>query len=221
MEPSVLKKLLSGLLLASLVACASTPPPAPAPVAGTPAGFLVRDPTFTYCELEAFVAHDAARQTLLFGQGQEAMLANAKGDASLTQLINEIFRQVKEEGLEDHARFASAQFYQCVDREKLSLPRNPGGAAVCLARTDIVFFLNADRQRGKSPEEANQRLKDTLRSASQTVYPHDLIDQLTPMAYRIQNEDDHYELRRFVFETCLVPKDWRDWWNSTHEEKVQ
>lgn len=221
MEHPVVKRLLAGLLVMMSVACASTPPSAPAPSAGTAARHLVRDPAFLLCEAEAFVAHDAARQTLLFEQGQEAMLANAKGDASLTRLINEIFRQIREEGLKEHAKFGSAQFFQCVDREQLPVARNPGGAAVCLARTDMVFFLNADRQRGKTAEEASQNLRNTLRGASAAVYPPDLVDQLTPMAYRIQNEDDHYELRQFVFETCLLPKEWKDWWNSQHDQKVQ
>lgn len=218
MEHLVVKKLSVGLLLAGLAACASTPPTL---VTSANNGFLVRDPAFLLCEAEALVAHDAARQTLLFDQGQEDMLANAKGDASMTRLINEIFRQIREEGLKEHAKFASAQFYQCVEREQLPVVRNPGGAAVCLARTDLVFFLNADRQRGKTPEQANESLKDYVRSASQAVYPPELIDQLTPMAYRIKNEDDHYEVRQFVFETCLVPKEWKDWWNSQHDQKVQ
>lgn len=216
-----MKSVLSALLVLCLAGCASSPPAPKAPPATAAAPiFLVRDPVFLLCEAEGLVAHDAARQALLFDQSQADMLTNAQGDASLTALINEIFRQAREEGLKEHAKFGAAQFYRCVEREGLTQVRNPN-ATICLARTDLVFFLNADRIRGKTPEEANQGLKKYLQNTSQAVYPPALVDQLTPMVYRIQNEDDHYDLRQFVFQTCLVPEDWKAWWNSTQQGKVE
>ena len=59
--------------------------------------------------------------------------------------------------------------------------RDVRSASVGLARQDIVFFLNVDRERGRSQADAAARLKGFLSKSSKGVYPEELVDQLVPI----------------------------------------
>lgn len=175
---------------------------------------LFDQPAFRQCEAEAFLALVVARNAMHLDNSKETQLAVKSNGAFTIAAIEEVYADIARSGTRDHGGFAARKFYECVKREGLPLDEKPS-AAVCLARQDIVFFLNVDRQRGRTQAEAGARVKGMLSKTSQTVYPEALIDRLLPMVYRVSSDDDEYELRQFVFETCLMPEDWTAWFKAS------
>ncbi|WP_394825663.1 hypothetical protein [Pendulispora albinea] len=181
----------------------------------------MEDPTFEVCEREAFMSLLAARNALLFHSSRESLPGANSDDLFIIPMINESYGKMKNEDLSNHGVFAAEKFYQCADREKLSVSKDPDGAAVCLGRHDILFFLDAGRREGQTQEQAKARTKSILKRDLTSTYPSALIDELTPMVYRTNSADENYALRRFVFETCLFPTEWKAWWNSFNAEKIK
>lgn len=188
--------------------------PKPLAISGADPRFLVRKPEFTTCEVEAFVAVGIARNAIVLKETQASMLAVKTNGPLQVAMINEVFERMKTQNLRDHGLFAAEKFYQCTQRQKLPVSRNLNGASVCLARQDILFYLNASRLKGQTEADAVFRVKGQFEKSSQAIYPDSLIDQLAPMAYRAISDNGAFELRRFAFETCLFPKDWTAWYNS-------
>jgi hypothetical protein len=193
---------------------ASTASSTVAPTAGSVPDFLVRRSTFTGCELEGFVSLTAARNALVFGAKKESLLG-ARGNGPWQRaMIDDLFARMKVHGLRSHGSFAAEKFYQCADRQRLALTKNAAGAAACLARLDIVFYMDADRRKGRTQGETLAHFKRNFAHVPKDVFPEALVEQLAPMVFRISSDDGEYELRRFVFETCLFPDEWKQWWES-------
>ncbi len=180
---------------------------------------LFDQPAFRHCEAEAFLALVVARNAMHLDNSKATQLAVKSNGAFTIAAIEEVYADIARSGTRDHGGFAARKFYECVKREGLPLDEKPSAAAVCLARQDIVFFLNVDRQRGRTQADAGVRIKGLLSKSSKTVYPEALIDQLLPMVYRISSDDDEYDLRQFVFETCLMPEDWTAWFKASQEPR--
>lgn len=178
---------------------------------------LFDEPAYQQCEAEAFLSLVVARNAIHLGNSKESQLAVKSNSDFTVAVIEEMYADMAQSGTRDHAGFAAKKFYQCIKREGLPLAENLGGASVCLARQDIVFFVNADRQRGRPQAEALTRIKGLLSKAPKAVYPEALIDQLVPMVYRVKSNDDEYDLRQFVFETCLMPDEWKAWYAQTQK----
>jgi hypothetical protein len=176
--------------------------------------YLVRQPKFTHCELEAFISLNAARNAIVFGQTQESLLATKGNGAFQVAMVNELFRRMKVQGFRDYPRFAAEKFYQCVEREQLAVVKDLNSASICMARQDIPFYLYAKRADGRSQVEATDAVRKMYAESPKGIYPVALIDQTAPMVYRINGDDGFYELRRFSFETCLFPTDWKAWWDA-------
>ncbi len=208
----------AALAFAALAACRTAPPRPAAPAAAAPPAqdFLVRRSAFTGCELEGFMALTAARNALVFHATKESLVGDAAPASWRSQMVEDLF--ARKDRLDNHASFAAEKFYACADREQLGLAKNPG-AWVCLARVDIVFFLDTDRRKGRPREEAVARFEKTFAAVPKEVYPDELVEKLAPMVYRISSDEDEYDLRRFVFETCLFPDDWKRWWDAVGSKR--
>ena len=180
---------------------------------------LIARPAFRACEGEAFIALLIARNAMHLNDTRESLLANSSTGELQAATINELFDDMARTGSKDHGGFAARKFYQCAKREGLGLTENMAGAAVCLARHDIVFFITIDRNKGVPQAEALARIKRFLGNSSNAVYPPALIDQLVPMIYRVASMDEDFLLRRLVFETCLFPDDWKAWYEATQRGK--
>lgn len=146
---------------------------------------------------------------------RESLLAiPSNGDLQI-KTIDELFDEAESTGSRDHGGFAARKFYECAKREYLDVKEDMAGAATCLARHDIVFYVGLDRIKGAPEEQALARIRRFLGTSSKAVYPDALIEQLVPMVYRVRSPDDDYELRQLVFETCLFPEDWNAWYAAT------
>jgi hypothetical protein len=211
----------SWALLVPLVLCAACASPLPKsapPAAGTGAGrstgFLVRDPAFTLCELESFVALTTARNAIVFGQAETTLLATNGNDPAKAAMIGELFGRMREQGLRNYPQFGAEKFYQCTEREKLPVAKRMNAASVCMARQDIPFYLYANKTRGLSQADAVVATRKVLANQPKDVYPDALIDELAPMIYRSTSSDGFFEIRRFMFESCLFPVEWKAWWEA-------
>jgi len=178
---------------------------------------LVRRPDFTQCELEGFIALAAARGAFAFHVSKEQALAATKV-ASTQAMIEDLYAAKESGAVRNHASFAERRFYACADARRLGIEKKPGGAAVCLAHLDIVFYLDAWREKGETQEEALAHFRRSFANSPRDIYPDALADALAPMVYRATTSDDDYELRRFVFESCLFPDEWKAWWESTRRD---
>jgi len=213
----VLFRTLLLLPVGALVAACATTQPKP-PETPPPTEYLVRKPAFSACELDAFISLGAARNAVLFHDTRESLLAVKGNSAFQIGMINELFDRMRDQGLRDYPMFAAEKFYQCAERKTLPVTKNMNGAAICFARQDIVFFLNARKTQGRSQAEATAMVKKMFLGAPAGTYPEALIEQTAPMVYRASSDEDFYEVRRLAFETCLFPEDWKAWWNSSHPE---
>ncbi|MCX2863437.1 hypothetical protein OOZ63_16525 [Paucibacter sp. PLA-PC-4] len=183
------------------------------------ATLLMDRPEFQRCEAEAFTALVIARNAMHLNMSQQSQLdVKSNGDFSVAT-IKEVYAEIDRSASRDHGGFAARKFYQCAKREGMDLVEDLKAAPVCLARQDIVFFVNAERAGARPQDEAGGRIKNLLSRSSQAVYPGALIDKLVPMVYRVQSDDDEYQLRQFVFETCLFPEDWNAWFKSVQTDK--
>lgn len=92
-------------------------------------------------------------------------------------------------------------------------------ATFCLARQDILFYLSIDREKGLLEDEAGERIRQRFSKSSQSVYSEAIIERLIPIVYQVADDEDEYKLRRYVFETCYLPDDWRAWDKSIQSRK--
>lgn len=199
-------------------ACVSNPSkprePSPNPGAGRPAGFLVRDPAFTGCELESFIALTIARNAIAFGQTESSLLAANGSDPAKAALIGELFGRMKDQNFRNYPRFGAEKFYQCAEREKVPVKKNMNAASVCMARQDIPFYLQAGKEQRLSQAEAVASTRKILANQPKDIYPDALIEELAPMIYRNTSSNGFFEIRRFMFESCLFPAEWKAWWDA-------
>ena len=157
---------------------------------------------FRDCELHAFIAWDAARQVLLFHVTEAQLLAGPHvGDFQIA-LYHEIFAHLEQGALHDYNHFAASRLLACTQRASIPTRDSEDVVASCFARLDIVMLLRADMLRGSS--EAESKANVAQRLTSRQLYPVSLIDALTPKVYNAPSEDDFFDLRRSVFESCLA-----------------
>ncbi|ODP34763.1 hypothetical protein A9762_13080 [Pandoraea sp. ISTKB] len=175
---------------------------------------LIRKPGFRICESEAFVALGYGRQVIVFKDTKASLLAGPDVGALQIVLIDDLFKRVQSEGFSDYPRFAAEKFYECTDREKVLVEKNLTNASICLFRQDVLFYLNAKKKQGLSQNEAMLMVSKMYRENTEEVLPQRLIDMAAPMVYKAKTDEDMYALRRFHFESCLFPDQWKAWWNA-------
>lgn len=186
----------------------ATPPPSNTPESS----FLVRSPSFSTCELEGFISLGLARAAMVFKTPKENLLRD-NPDAFQTATINELFSEATTSTIKNYFSFGAKKFYDCVSRENIDIPINPSDAATCYAHHEIQFFASVSKSKKLNQEMALARVKQHL--ASVPLSPK-LIEEVVAMEYRTENVDDEFELRRFIFESCLLPDQWSEWYQSVN-----
>ena len=58
-----------------------------------------------------------------------------------------------------------------------------------------------------------------MRQAGNNIYNDAIIERLVPIVYQVTDDEDEHKLRRYVFETCYLPDDWRAWDKSIQSAK--
>lgn len=180
---------------------------------------LIRKPGFSTCELEAFVALGYGRQVIVFKSTKASLLAGPGVGAFQIALIDDLFKRMQSEEFSDYPRFAAEKFYECTDREKVLVEKNLTNASICLFRQDVLFYLNERKKQGRSLNEATLMVSKMYRENTEEVLPQRLIDMAASMVYKAKTDEDMYALRRFHFESCLFPDQWKAWWNAQQTPK--
>lgn len=203
----------------SLVLCATARAAAPA-LPGD--AFLVRQPAFTECELETFIALNSSRNAMAFGTPREKALTPTETPllASTVEIIESAYTRMRQENLRDYYRFTAEHFLQCAARRQLPVPAADVTKA-CVARQDIVFLLTVHRAAKLSQAEAVTKVQAELTPRSATVFPPALIASYGNMVYRGTPGGDDFELRRLVFESCLFQDEWQAWWKNEQLRATQ
>ena len=169
---------------------------------------LLEGKAFQLCEAEAFASLIIARNAMQLNDTRESLMAGS-GSPEQAREVAELFDEIERTKGKDHGKYAARRFYDCARRENLGVKEDIEWASVCLSRHDIVFYVGADRVKGTPQSEAAARAKRTLSRMSAARYPEPLIDAFVPMIYRVQSSDDDYLMRRFVFESCLFPDEFK------------
>lgn len=152
-----------------------------------------------------------ARNTMHLKNSKQSTLdvkSNAEFQIATTKEVNE---EIKRSGSKDHAGFAARKFFECTKRAGLPIKEDLYAATFCLARQDILFYLSIDRELGLPESEARERIRQRFSKSSKSVYSDAIIERLVPIVYQVTDDEDEYKLRRYVFETCLLPDDWGAW----------
>lgn len=184
------------------------------------AELLLERKDFRECEAEAMTALSIARNKMHLQNSEQSML-DVKSNAEFRiATVKEVNEEIKRSGSKDHSGFAAKKFLECTNRAGLPIKENLYAAAFCLARQDILFYLSIDRKKGIPEGEAGERIRQRFSKNSQSIYSKSFIERLVPIVYQVTDDEDEYKLRRYVFETCYLPDDWKAWDKSIHSGKL-
>lgn len=188
-----------GCLLAACVA--SAPAPQLSTNIGASRNVTIVPMAVSECELEAFVAFDAARNASLFHESEAKMLAGPNIGPFQVELLRRLFTQIAYHGFVDYKRFGADQYLACAQHEpQFQLP-DVHQVVACMARIDLVMDLKESQIAGLSIGAAGARAKRMLES--KPLYLDGVIDQLVPQVYAAQGDDAFWDLRQQVFESCM------------------
>jgi len=136
---------------------------------------------FRDCNDRAFLALGIARNYLMTDRNREAVLPHLKGNASAEAMAEELFRRVEAGEVRYPGQYAADTLFQCARDAGLRVGVTRSHAALCFTRTDIAFFLHAERARHvvKQGAVANVLKRLTVRR----LYPTALVNQVAEAVY--------------------------------------
>ncbi len=172
---------------------------------------LLERPDYRECEAETMTALSIARNAMHLKDSKRSML-NIKSIAEFQRATtSEVDEEIERTGSKDHVGFAAKKFFECAKRAKLPIKEDLNAATFCLARQDILFYLAIDRKQGLPQGEADARIRKRFSNSSKSIYSDAIIDRFVPLVYQVVDDEDEYKLRRYMFEVCYLPDDWRVW----------
>lgn len=137
---------------------------------------------FRLCNARTFVAMTIARNYLSdTTKNKQAVLGAVKDHPWGKTLAQQLFRRDEAGELKHPAEFAADVLYQCAITERLSVGAPKNVARVCLARSDIAFYLHGDRAQGLVQQEAVART--TARLVPREMYPTALVNAMADAVY--------------------------------------
>jgi hypothetical protein len=159
---------------------------------------------YRLCDARAFVAMNIARTYLLEGRNKELVLDAVKNHAWGQAMAQALFRRDETGELKHHAEFATDILYQCAIHEGVTVGAPKSTAQVCLARSDIAFYLHADRSRGLVRQEAVART--TARLTPRALYPTALVNAVAEAVYAPAELPELRQLAGKVVWACINSK---------------
>ncbi len=154
-------------------------------------------------------------------QNSKLSMLDVKSTAEFQKATtSEVYEEISGTGSKDHVAFAAKKFFQCSKRAGLPIKEDWYAATFCLARQDILFYVAIDREQGRPESEADVRIRKRFSDSSKSIYSDAIIDRLVPLVYQVIDDEDEYKLRRYNFEMCYLPGEWRAWDNSKQLAKL-
>ncbi|MGX9730003.1 hypothetical protein ACWYXO_05115 [Janthinobacterium aestuarii] len=181
---------------------------------------LLERQDFRECEAQTMTALSIARNAMHLKDSKQSML-DVKSTAEFQRATtSEVDEEIARTGSNDHVRFAAKKLFQCSKLAGLPIKEDWQAATFCLARQDILFYLAIDREQGRPEGEADVRIRKRFSNSSKSIYSDPIIDRFVPLVYQVTDNEDEYKLRRYMFETCYLPDEWRAWDKSIQSAKL-
>jgi hypothetical protein len=178
-------------------AAAAVAQPASRPQA--PAGNMRN--AFQLCDARTFVAMGLARSYFTGGRQKEPVRSLVKNDPWGRETAETLFRLADAGTLQHHAEFAADVLVQCAVANVVQVGAPKNQVRLCLARTDVGFYLHADRTAGLVRQEAISRTAARLKPRE--VYPTALVNAVAEVVYRPEKIPDLRALTSRMLWSCI------------------
>ncbi len=157
---------------------------------------------FRLCNARTFVAMTIARNYLSdTTKNKQAVLGAVKDHPWGKTLAQQLFRRDEAGELKHPAEFAADVLYQCAITESLSVGAPKNVARVCLARSDIAFYLHGDRAQGLVRQAAVART--TARLLPREMYPTALVNATADAVYAPKELPDLRAISERMLWACI------------------
>jgi hypothetical protein len=156
---------------------------------------------FRACNDRAFLALSIARNYLMGGRNRDLVWPHVQGNALGEAMAEDLFRRVEAGEIQIPGQYAADTLFQCAHEAKINVGVNRQSAAVCFTRTDIPFFLHAERTRHVVRQGAVSNVMKRL--TVRALYPVALINQVADAVYAPPEPPDLRPLMDAVAWTCI------------------
>jgi hypothetical protein len=178
----------------ALAATTSHGQPASAPSAAS------RD-AFGACDAQAFLVLNIARNYMMTGRNRDTVMPHLKGDANAEALADDVFRRIDAGTVHHPGELAADTLFQCAAERKIDVGAPREHVALCFTRTDVAFFLHAERSQNVARQQAVSKVRARL--TSRELYPVSLINQVAEAVYAPPQLPDLRQLMGRVAWTCI------------------
>lgn len=185
--------------LAALLVAATPVLAQPASSPQSPSGNMRK--AFQLCDARTFVAMSLARAYLTGGRQKEPVLELVKNDPWGRDTAETLFRLADAGKLQHHAEFGADMLVQCAVANTVQVGAPKNQVRLCLARTDVGFYLHADRAAGLVRQEAISRTAARLKPRE--VYPTALVNAVAEAVYRPEKTPDVRALTSRMLWSCI------------------
>jgi len=185
----------AGVRLALLVIAAVTAAAAQAqPTAASRAAFQT-------CDSQAFLTLNIARNYMMSGRNKELVEPYIKDSALARAMADEVYQRVDAGQVRHPGELAANALFACAAEQEMPVGAARKQVAVCFTRTDIAFFLHAERSQHVVRQTAVSKVLSRL--TSRELYPVSLVNQVADAVYAPPEAPDLQQLMRAVAWTCI------------------
>ncbi|HEY6514360.1 MAG TPA: hypothetical protein VI032_20455 [Burkholderiaceae bacterium] len=136
---------------------------------------------FRVCDAKAFLALNIARNYMMTGNNRDTVIPHLQGEATAVAMAEEVFRRIDAGQVRHPGEVAADVLFECAAQYQINVGAPRQQVALCFTRTDIAFFLHAERSRQVPHQSAVARVQARL--TSRELYPAVLIDQVAKAVY--------------------------------------
>jgi hypothetical protein len=156
---------------------------------------------FKACDAQAFLALSIARNYLMSDRNRSLVMPYVEGSAIGKAMAEDLFQRVESGEVRHPGQFAADELFKCAEKLNLRVGASRTDAAVCFTRTDVAFFLHAQRAKGVKRQQAVSSTTATLKVRE--LYPVALINQVAEAVYRPAQPPDLRQLMGNVAWGCI------------------
>lgn len=156
---------------------------------------------FRACDAQAFLALNIARNYLMSERNRSLVMPYVEGSPMAQAMAEELFRRVEAGEIRHPGQFAADTLFQCAAEMKMRVGASRARAALCFTRTDIAFFLHAERDKKVVRQQAVSNVSKRL--SVRGLYPTALINSVAAAVYTPAQPPDLRQLMGAVAWGCI------------------
>lgn len=156
---------------------------------------------FRACDEQAFLALNIARNYLMTNRNRDMVLPHLRSSAMAEAMAQELFDRVDSGEIRHPGQFAADKLFACAGERQLRVGTGRERAALCFTRTDVAFFLHAERERKVVRQQAVANVLKRL--ALRELYPTALVNSVAEAVYRPAETPDLRRLMGAVAWGCI------------------